>query len=82
MEILVRNKESISYSQPVNPIPYSLYPPPLRPPPLWFFKDISTCETFFLPKLPCKLVLRMNLYFWKFSKPKLPYFLTSNDLVT
>ena len=31
--------------------------------PLWAFKDISICETFFLPKLPCKLVLRMYLYF-------------------
>ena len=48
-----------------NPIPHDrqIPPPPPPPPPLWSFKDISICETFFLPKLPCKLVLRMSLYF-------------------
>ena len=41
-------------------------------PPLWFFKDISICETFFLPILACKLVLTMYLYFWKVLKSNPP----------
>ena len=37
------------------------------PPPPGFSK-ISQFEKRFLPKLPCKLVLRMHLYFWKVLK--------------
>ena len=36
------------------------------------FQRYLNLQTFFLPKLPCKLVLRMYLYFWKVSKPNPP----------